>query len=210
MMCQPRKIFIETLIENSLSEEFDMAMTEWVGLGEISRLELNFTPNCELCGAAVYEVNHVIYNVKTKKQLKIGSDCIKRFESNNQRYINKKPQFFSKLRKRHKQNQLRIKLKDQYHFMCNQIIPSTRMFKEFRRDLIRILKSYNKLYWLESPEGAINILTKLLKKTEYTEMEVKRIELLLTEPKKAMNIRVRTPRGPRKVLDKYGVVMNWS
>jgi hypothetical protein len=206
-MCQPRNIFIKTLINNSLSNEFDLSMTEWIGIGEISRFELNFTPNCELCGAAVYKCNHVIYNVKTKKVLKIGSECIKRFESNTEKHQKNNAKAVQKLRKRHKQKQIRIKLIDQYHFISHQIIPSTRLFKEFRRDLIRLLKSYNKLHWLESHEGATKVLTKVLKKTEYTEMEVKRLELILHEPKKANNIVVRTPRVPRKVIDKYGIVL---
>ncbi|MCA1040539.1 hypothetical protein LCM00_13580 [Bacillus infantis] len=183
-------------------------MTEWVGIGTISLFEVNFTANCELCGAAVYKVNHVIYNIKTKRVLKIGSDCIQRFEMSTKAYINNKPRTVRKLRKKHKQQQLRIKLTDQYHFRCHQILPSTRLFKEFRRDLIRLLKSYKKLYLLESPEGTIKVLTKLLNKKEYTKSEVKRMQLILEHPKQAINIVVKTPRKPRKVIDKYGIVQD--
>lgn len=54
---QPRSIFKETLINNSLEKEFEEAMNEWVCVGEISRIDFSFCSHCNLCGAALYEKN---------------------------------------------------------------------------------------------------------------------------------------------------------
>lgn len=36
-MCKPRRIFIETVLVKSLSDDFETAMNEWVSVGIIRR-----------------------------------------------------------------------------------------------------------------------------------------------------------------------------
>lgn len=119
-MHEPRPVFKQRLIENSFSKEFEQSMIEWVCISEIFSRELDFCSNCQLCGAAVYDINHVIHNVKTKKELKIGSECVKRFETSHQKHLNRNPTAIRKLRKRFELKRLQMKLIDQYHFICNQ------------------------------------------------------------------------------------------
>lgn len=206
-MCKPRRRFIEILIENSMSKDFDVAMCEWVVIGKVINYEVNFKSHCDLCGAANYELNYVIYNVKKKQQLQIGSDCVKRFIPTNRRYFDKYPIFVKKLRKKHRRAQLKIGLIDQYHFICNQVVPPDLIFNSFCDNLIKLLKSYNQVSLLETSEGAIKVLTKVLGKLEYTEAEVRRLKLILCNRNEASKIRVPRPVYQKKKVDKYGIVI---
>ncbi|TYS12981.1 hypothetical protein FZC78_22620 [Rossellomorea vietnamensis] len=208
-MCKqkPRKVFIETLINNSLSKEFDSAMFEWVGIGKLESNELGFKPHCELCGAAIYNENYIIYNVKTKKKLQIGSECMKRFRSSHNNYKNKHPQNFFRLRKWHAVEKRKRKLIDLYHLICNQGIPEPDAFQDFSKHLISLLKISNKLSLLNTSSGAARVLTTVLEKTDYSPKEVLRLQLLLDSPDAARKIYIRASRKPRKKVDKYGIVM---
>lgn len=168
---------------------------------------MNFTMNCELCGAAVYEKNYVIYNVKTKAKCKIGSDCIKRFVPSHNYFKTQHPRRMHSLKRKHKQQQLGLKVRDIYNLMCNQGRPEEELFYLFRIDLIRLLKSYKKMSLLKTKSGTIKVLEKLLKRTNYTEYEVRRLQLLVRNPKEAARIHVKDSRRPRKKIDKYGIVI---
>ncbi|WP_223702729.1 hypothetical protein [Sutcliffiella deserti] len=52
-------------------------MLEWIDVGIITRFEVNFKAHCELCGAAIYNDNIVILNVKTNKHSKLGLNVLK-------------------------------------------------------------------------------------------------------------------------------------
>lgn len=207
-MCQPRRIFIETLIEESFNGNFDEAMNEWIWIGKIFSLEVNFKDHCDLCGAAIYKVNYVIFNVKTKSRLQIGSECVKRFTSNHSRFKDAHPVYVHKQRKNHQQKQLKLKLIGQYNLICNQGFPEESLFIKFRANLIKLLQSYKKLSWLKSRKGAIQILTKVLKKSDYIDLEIKRIQMLLDEPQKARKIYIRVPRANNRKVDKYGILID--
>ena len=207
-MCKPRRIFIERLLNNSLERDLEKAMTEWVIVGEIGNNQLNFKWNCDLCGAAIYETNYVIYNVKTKKEIHIGRDCVKRFSSNYKYYKNTRPVYMEKLRREYKLNQMKLELKDRYHLICNQGIPNELQFNIFRNKLLDVLKSQKALSLLETRDGAIKVLIKFLDKPNYTEAEVSRLKLMLNEPNKARRIFVKNPRRKQKRVDKYGILID--
>ncbi|RHW32354.1 hypothetical protein [Oceanobacillus profundus] len=158
-MCQLRRIFIERLLDKSKADEFNQAMAEWICIGRIKSYEVNFSWNCELCGAAIYESNYVVYNVKTKEEAKIGSECVKRFIPSQKMYAYSKPTYVRKIKRKHKRNQLKVELHDVYHLICNQGIPDEEDFEDFRNVLLQLLGSYKRVYLLETKEGCIKILT---------------------------------------------------
>jgi hypothetical protein len=69
------------LLENSHSEDFEEARTEWVFTGTYLFEEDygDFSPHCELCHATGLKVNFVIFNDRTNTELRVGSSCIQNF-----------------------------------------------------------------------------------------------------------------------------------
>ncbi|AZB41728.1 hypothetical protein CEF21_05110 [Bacillus sp. FJAT-42376] len=199
-MSKPRNIFIKTLINNSKSQVLDIAFSEWVFSDVICSDNSDFSPKCHLCGATIYNQNLLLVNVKTMKELLIGSECAKRFKSSTKDKLS--------LDRILSENQLRRKLIDQYQLICNQGNPDRDLFKSFRKNLFVYLKSKNKVHLVRTIEGAVKILTEILDKNVYTNKEIKRINLIISEPRKALAIHVMTPRIQTKKVDKYGIVIS--
>lgn len=69
------------LLQNSYSDDFEEARTEWVFTGNYLFEEDygDLSPNCELCHASGLRLNFIIFNDRTNNQLRVGSSCIKNF-----------------------------------------------------------------------------------------------------------------------------------
>lgn len=91
---EPTPGFKRTLLSKSLQKSsWTEACAEWaiVDCIEVDAIygedappsleRLDFVPNCELCGAKLQKHNFVIENESTAEQLRVGSDCVKRFKT---------------------------------------------------------------------------------------------------------------------------------
>ncbi len=76
---KPRPRVIETLLFYSHANNFDSAKKEWGYVTIVLKEDDAFVKHCELCGARNYDFNVMIQNENTNKDLKVGSECIKRF-----------------------------------------------------------------------------------------------------------------------------------
>jgi len=73
----------KNLFENSIEKEnYDIAVNEWYFNHEVidnNEKENNFKSSCELCEHEDLRWQFVIHNINNKRQLKVGSSCIKQF-----------------------------------------------------------------------------------------------------------------------------------
>lgn len=89
---EPPKGFVKTLLSKSREKaNWKLACLEWSWAGWIeadplygevgppSRNQLEFTSNCELCGARLTVLNCVIQNETSGETLRVGRECVKRF-----------------------------------------------------------------------------------------------------------------------------------
>jgi hypothetical protein len=76
---KPGPLVVNTLLEGSHSDDFEIAKTEWDLVEPIPNDSEDFVENCELCNHRNYKGNWLIQNRRTESTLKVGSDCIKRF-----------------------------------------------------------------------------------------------------------------------------------
>lgn len=78
-MCEPSKMTIEVVTENSRSDKFDEAKIEWELKSVVYEDTDGFNNLCDLCGNTSLKYNFIINNPYTNKELCVGSHCIIRF-----------------------------------------------------------------------------------------------------------------------------------
>lgn len=76
---KPKRIVVKNIIKFSQSNNFNDAREEWELLGPIGSDSREFVDHCDICNAMLYKENWIIKNTITKKIIKVGSDCIRRF-----------------------------------------------------------------------------------------------------------------------------------
>lgn len=72
--------FANALIANSISSDYDEALSEWVYQGEISK-----KPNNCICGHPIMQ-NLIVINRISKAELVIGNCCIRKFGVKREHY----------------------------------------------------------------------------------------------------------------------------
>jgi hypothetical protein len=69
--------FIKAILDNSISEEYEIAIKEWTWYGEQTTLEDDETSRC-CCGHIIQDIR-IVRNDCNKRTLEVGNCCIKKF-----------------------------------------------------------------------------------------------------------------------------------
>lgn len=176
----PGPLIIKTLIENSLSNDFEEAKKEWELIGPITRDSEEFVSNCELCNSHLQKENWIIFNPNSLATLKIGSECIRRFillagTSSHEDSIT----FFEI---RSKEFKTEMDLIELYPEAVKDPLPTRRNINTFRKKLLALLESKGQAY--TSDQDIEFILTSLLRKTKASGKEKFRLFEILNQPEK--------------------------
>lgn len=177
---KPGPLVIQKLISNSESDEFDEAKTEWELVGNIPNDSYNFVENCELCNHKNYKGNWMIYNPKTKSNLKIGSECIKRFIVLNGVGSQEDSNTFFK--QKEKEINKEYKLLELYKAVIIDPLPVARQVTYFRKTLLELLDSRGQIHLSETKEGIFEILSSFFRKSKPSDKEVDKFNTLLNDP----------------------------
>lgn len=173
----PGPLVISNLLQRSIGNSFEKAKTEWQLVEHIPNTSNEFVGNCELCNHVNHKENWLIENINTKKKLKVGSDCIKRFIT----FSGMKSQLDSNIYFEIKQKE--IKKEQEIALMYKEIIlnplPLARRCNKFRKLILDLL---NEKGSTTSHEDIRDFITKILKKSLLKHQEVHKLWTLLNEP----------------------------
>lgn len=75
----PKANVIPSIIQHSNSDNYEDARREWALHGIIDSQSPEFTDHCEICNSQLHKRNFLLKNDDGKKEIKVGSVCIKRF-----------------------------------------------------------------------------------------------------------------------------------
>ncbi|MFE8703963.1 hypothetical protein ACFYKX_25655 [Cytobacillus sp. FJAT-54145] len=176
----PGPLVIKNLIENSRSDLFEEAKTEWELVTYIPNDSEEFVENCELCNHRNYIANWLIQNPNTNALLKVGSDCIKRFiqfaGTSSQTDSNV---FFEN---REKEIGKELELKVSYREVIATPLPTFRVANRFKKITLELLENRGQVHLLESPEGRLEIIQTLFKQQNPSKKEQDHFQWLMSDP----------------------------
>lgn len=156
---KPGPLIKKVLTENSRSDEFEEARTEWEFVGPIPSDSVEFVENCELCNHRNHLGNWMISNPYTNRTLKLGSDCIRRFilfsGTSSQADSNR----FFDIQEKEYENMMEVN--GYFRTMLQDPLPLAREFNRFRKTLISLLEARG-MYPANQVEDEIQYIQKVV------------------------------------------------
>ena len=181
---EPGPLIKSTLISNSLFNDFDEAKAEWELVGNIPSESYDFVENCELCNRRNYIENWVVFNPNTKKTLKVGSECIKRFIILNGARTQEDSNTFFELKERELKKE--YTLRELYKAVVVEVLPLARKVNRFRGLLIQLLDDRGQRHLTNDEKGILYIIKETLKVKNPSDKEVKNLYSIIHEPEKVL------------------------
>jgi len=178
----PGPRIVETLRFHSLSNDFEEARREWQYITRITNRDEGFVEHCELCGKRNYNYNVLIKNSHTKAELKIGTECIKKFIPING--IQNQEEVELLLKQKLKEEKIEHLLSIQFNVLKNATKPPLHEVFSFCKKLKCLLKTRGQLHLLDTLDGIGDVLDSILNVAHYTPYDVKTLDYILVNPKK--------------------------
>jgi hypothetical protein len=172
---------IKTLVNNSLSDNFDDAKTEWDFTSFIELDSNEFVDHCEICNHLLHKYNCLIENKNNGIKLKIGSECIKRFVLINGVKTQEEAALF--ITNKEKEITKEFEVAGYYSEIILNPLPKSRSLGRFKRLLASLLESRGLTHYSNSDVGCKWVIENILRHKEPTDKEVDKLFLIFNEPK---------------------------
>lgn len=177
----PGPLVIETLLEKSYSDDFEVAKTEWDLAEPIPNESDEFVENCELCNHRNYKGNWLIQNRLTGSRLKVGSNCIKRFVIlNGTSSLEDSRVFFEN---KEKEIEKELKIKTAYKSIIVNVLPTKREANSFVKTLLYLLEARGQQQKINTMEGIKDIIKDFCGVIDPKDKEIHQLYTLLNQPK---------------------------
>jgi hypothetical protein len=176
----PGPLIVKTLTENSLSDDFEEARKEWTYDSYIDKESDEYADHCELCNTFLHTGNYVIENGNTKKKMKLGSDCIKRFVLiNGVETQADAAKFIDNIDKeRGKEFEVIALYKD----VISDPVPLARLLNKFIKLMREIIDAKGYEHYTKTESGIKWILRNVLKHAMFDNKEVDRLYKIFNDP----------------------------